>query len=561
MVQDVFKIIQSISHCSDENIKEAKRKIIEENFPESRALFESKCGTKQEVLHAMSQCYNLVSLSDVSNIFISQSDIELIGPENIFEYKFLPYKKSGILNILLVEPQKIMNIEDIIKIKYNMKYRFIIIMDVDFQNWLRQLGIDEDSTRLNSMLLDISIEDKEEVPDVADMEYDQVSIVNIVNRFIIDAVQKGASDIHIEPLEKILRVRFRIDGLLSTQAEIDKGVHKQLVNRIKVMSNLDSTNSLIPQSGKLHMIYKGSAIDARISTLPGIYGETVTMRLINNDNRIRNLEELGFNDKVSKKLRRLMSLSNGIILITGPTGSGKSSTLASIISELNTVDKSIITIEDPVEYRINGVTQINVNTNINLTFANVLRESLRQDPDIIMIGEIRDKETAQIAISASNTGHLVFSTLHTNSAATSAVRLNEMGIEPFMVASTIRGIVNQKLVRVLCPHCKEKYLLDKGSEHSKYFSEIKSNEDIYLYKSVGCSKCHGIGYLGRTIILELLEITPEISSLLLNKSNSNEIELAALKNGMIKARDYALSLVLRGVTSIEEVDRVLNSGI
>lgn len=564
MVQDVFNIIKSVTNCSDESIKEAKRKYLEEGFSESRALFESKCGSRQEVLKAMSVCYGVPSLPDTTDIIISPEDVEIVGADNIYQLKFIPYKKDKKLNILIVDPKNIVNIEDIIKSKYTLPIRFIIVMEVDYLNWLRQLGIDEESTRLNNMLLDIRVGEEEKEQDISEVvDYDQVSIVNIVNRFIIDAVQKKASDIHIEPLEKLLRVRFRIDGILSTQAEIEKGIHKQLVNRIKVMSNLDSTNSMTPQSGKLHMLFKGKAIDARVSTLPGLYGETVTMRLINNEIKTPNLEDLGFDNTIAKKLRRMMGFSNGIILITGPTGSGKSSTLAAMISELNTVDKSIITIEDPVEYRINGTTQININNNINLTFASVLRESLRQDPDIIMIGEIRDTETARIAISASNTGHLVLSTLHTNSAATSAVRLSEMGVEPFLVASTIRGIVNQKLVRVLCPYCKEEYVVDRESDLFSFFSKNNENEQekIHAYRSVGCSKCHGLGYNGRTIILELLEITPEISKMLLQGTNSKEIEEEAIKNGMVKAREYALSLVQKGVTSIEEVDRVLNTGL
>lgn len=560
MVQDVFKIMQGITHCPDENIREAKRKINEEGFTESRALFESKCGTKEEVLKAMSFSYKIPALGDISDILIGPEDIDIVGADNILNLKFIPYRKEKRITLLIVDPKNIMNIEDLIKTKYNIPIRFVIIMEVDYQNWLRQLGIDEDSTRLNTMLLDLTYENPEEKEEdiVEVIDYDSISVVNIVNRFIVDAVQKKASDIHIEPMEKLLRIRFRIDGILSVQAEIDKAIHKQLVNRIKVMSNLDSTNSMTPQSGKLHLVFKGKSIDARVSTLPGIYGETVTMRLINNDVKIPNLESLGFDTIMSKKMRRLMSLSNGIILITGPTGSGKSSTLAAIISELNTVDKSIITIEDPVEYRIAGISQVNINNSMNLTFASVLRESLRQDPDIIMIGEIRDTETARIAISASNTGHLVLSTLHTNSAATSAVRLSEMGVEPFMVGSTIRGIVNQKLVRVLCPHCKEEYIVNEESDLYKYYPH---EEKVKAFKSVGCTKCHGLGYVGRTIILEYLEITPEISRLLLKNANADEIEEAAIKNGMIKAREYALSLVHKGITSLEEVDRVLSSGI
>lgn len=565
MEKDVFNIVQQISQCDRQNILEARRLNIEEGFCESSALLEAKCGSKTQVLKAMSLSYGFPSLIDLSDIAFNNVDINKVGADNILSLKFIPYFNNNSLKVLIVDPKYTVNIEDEIKRVYgDISYKFVIIMGIDFDNWLRSMGIDEESTRLNTMLSDITVAEQTQEEDIANSSnYDQTSIVNVVNRFIVDAVSKKASDIHIEPLEKVLRVRFRIDGLLTTQAEIDRGIHRQLANRIKVMSNLNTTNTMTPQSGKLHMIYKGKPIDARISTIPGLYGETVTLRLISNESMKTRLEELGFNDTTCKKLRHLMTMPNGLILVTGPTGSGKSSTLAAMINELNTIDRCIITIEDPVEFRINGVTQINVNNAVNLTFASTLREALRQDPDIIMVGEIRDTETAKIAISASNTGHLVLSTLHTNSASSSAVRLTEMGVEPFMVAATIRGIINQKLVRVLCPHCREKVELREGESAWDYIPDhIKKTENhVGVYKAVGCSKCNGTGYRGRTVILELLEFTQAMSKLILSGANSDEIEEFAMDRGMTRAIDNGIQLVLKGVTSLEEVDRVINIGI
>lgn len=565
MEKDVFNIVQQISQCDRQNILEARRLNIEEGFCESSALLEAKCGSKTQVLKAMSLSYGFPSLIDLSDIAFNNVDINKVGADNILSLKFIPYFNNNSLKVLIVDPKYTVNIEDEIKRVYgDISYKFVIIMGIDFDNWLRSMGIDEESTRLNTMLSDITVAEQTQEEDIANSSnYDQTSIVNVVNRFIVDAVSKKASDIHIEPLEKVLRVRFRIDGLLTTQAEIDRGIHRQLANRIKVMSNLNTTNTMTPQSGKLHMIYKGKPIDARVSTIPGLYGETVTLRLISNESMKTRLEELGFNDTTCKKLRHLMTMPNGLILVTGPTGSGKSSTLAAMINELNTIDRCIITIEDPVEFRINGVTQINVNNAVNLTFASTLREALRQDPDIIMVGEIRDTETAKIAISASNTGHLVLSTLHTNSASSSAVRLTEMGVEPFMVAATIRGIINQKLVRVLCPHCREKVELKEGESAWDYIPDhIKKTENhVGVYKAVGCSKCNGTGYRGRTVILELLEFTQAMSKLILSGANSDEIEEFAMDRGMTRAIDNGIQLVLKGITSLEEVDRVINIGI
>lgn len=565
MERDVFKIAKSLFGCSDDKLILAREMCNSTGVSEGKALYESGCGDKQQILRALSQCYSMQSLSTLEEISYLNSSISLVGSASMLKYKFIPYLSKSVIKVLVVDPRLIAVIEDIIhKFYKDVKIKFIIVFENDFEEWLQRAGINDDATKLNNIISDLTVKEEIETKE-DDIAYqddiDQNSIVNIVNRFIIDAVQKGASDIHIEPLEKTLRIRFRLDGILSTQAEIDKRIHKQLVNRIKVASNLDTTNVMTPQSGKMHLIYKGKSIDARVSTLPSIYGETVTLRLINNDSKMTTLEQLGFSEYLCKRIRYLMAMPNGMILVTGPTGSGKSSTLAAMMIELNKTTRSIITIEDPVEFRIDGLTQTNINEGVNLTFASILRESLRQDPDIIMVGEIRDIETARIAISASNTGHLVFSTLHTNSAASSAVRLTEMGLEPFLVASTIRGIINQKLVRVLCPHCKEAYKLPKDSIIREMIKKDIRDQEIELYKPVGCNKCNGTGYKGRTAIIELMEIDSNISKLILSRSNADEIEKAAIQNGMIRAVNNGIELAISGITSIDEVNRVINFGL
>lgn len=390
--------------------------------------------------------------------------------------------------------------------------------------------------------------------DVVESGSDDQKIVELANSIIDRAIQVGASDIHIESFSQGCRIRYRVDGVLSVFNVIeDKSVVRRLINRFKVVGRMDVNNSRTPQSGKIAF----AGHDIRVSTLPAIEGEKVVLRILNSQQgSIRNLQELGFGGQFESLLRKMFTRPYGIVLVSGPTGSGKSSTLAAILDELNTEDVCMVTIEDPVEYRLGGVTQVNVNPAAGLTFANVLRETLRQDPNIIMVGEIRDKETADISMQASNTGHLVFSTIHTNSALSVITRLNDMGIDGYLVADNIVGIVSQSLVRKLCPHCKKQHIITEDDVKKYYAPKSLIGKTDYI-AGEGCDRCNGTGYSGRTVAFEILEITPEISNAMHSKLSINEIGKIAAKHGFVKKLDYAYDLVLNGVTTLHEVSRVI----
>ena len=390
--------------------------------------------------------------------------------------------------------------------------------------------------------------------EVYDADETDQKIVELTNEIIQQAINMGASDIHVEPMGSGCRVRYRIDGVLAPFLALDdRSTVKRLVNRIKVVGRMDVNNSRTPQSGKIRFMN----YDVRVSTMPSVEGEKVVLRILNSQQgSVRTLPQLGFKEQQEKKLRKMFSRPYGIILVSGPTGSGKSSTLAAILSELNTDDVCMITIEDPVEYRLIGATQVNVNPAAGLTFASVLRETLRQDPNVIMVGEVRDKETADISMQASNTGHLVFSTIHTNSALSAITRLNDMGIDGYLVADNIIGIVSQSLVRKLCPHCKTKHIITSEDVEKYYAPSSLIGRESWVAGD-GCEHCNGTGYAGRTVVFEILEMTPEITNAIHEKQAINEIEQIAIQQNFVKKLDYAYELVLDGVTTLHEVSRVI----
>lgn len=390
--------------------------------------------------------------------------------------------------------------------------------------------------------------------EVLDSGDNDQKIIELTNEIIRQAIQMGASDIHIEPSGSGCRVRYRIDGVLAPFLALDdRSTVRRLVNRIKVVGRMDVNNSRTPQSGKIRFM----TYDVRVSTMPCVEGEKVVLRILNSQQgSVRTLQQLGFHDHNEKLLRKMFSRPFGIILVSGPTGSGKSSTLAAILNELNTEDVCMITIEDPVEYRLVGATQVNVNPAAGLTFASVLRETLRQDPNIIMVGEVRDKETAEISMQASNTGHLVFSTIHTNSALSVITRLNDMGIDGYEVADNIIGIVSQSLVRKLCPHCRKEHIITAEDAELYYAPQSMIGQHSYVAGD-GCDKCNGTGYAGRTVAFEILELTPELTKAIHEHATMHEIERIALEQNFVKKLDYAYELVLEGTTTLHEVSRVI----
>ena len=376
-------------------------------------------------------------------------------------------------------------------------------------------------------------------------------IIKFVNALFYQAIKKKASDIHIEVQEKKGEVRFRIDGMLIKNADLDKKVVALIVSRIKVISNLDISEKRIPQDGRTQIKIAGETLDVRVSILPTFYGERVVMRLLMQSSQIPQITELGFNEDVIGDIRKLLRASHGIILVTGPTGSGKTTSLHSFLREVESPDKNLITVEDPVEYKSDSIAQIQVNEKVGLTFAAALRSILRQDPDVIMIGEIRDEETANIAVRAALTGHLVFSTLHTNSAAATISRLADMGIEPFLISSSLLGILAQRLLRVLCEECKEEDIL--AEEFSK---DYDLPLDAKIYKACGCRKCGYSGYAGRRSIGELLVMNDSVKNLLKTTTDEHSIREALEKEGLKTIATQLKYYLLKGETSLDEAIRI-----
>lgn len=379
-------------------------------------------------------------------------------------------------------------------------------------------------------------------------------ILRLVELLVTTSVHNKASDIHVEPEKNVLNVRIRLDGILHKQYVLPKALQNPVVSRIKILSGLDISEKRLPQDGRIRMLVESKEIDFRVSTCPTAYGENTVLRILDKSGLTLGLETLGFPERDLKVFTDMYSAPYGIILVTGPTGSGKTTTLYSVLQKLNREEVNVLTVEDPVEYQFHGMRQVQVNPKIGLTFAAALRSFLRQDPNIIMVGEIRDLETAEIAVQAALTGHLVLSTLHTNDAPTAFTRLIDMGVEPFLVSSSLLGVLAQRLVRKVCQRCREEYVPSEATLRAlKYDSEGKS---LKFARGKGCKFCNNTGYRGRIGIYELLRNTPTIQDMVLKKTPTAEIRVVARKEGMVTLREAAIEKLLAGITSIEEIFRV-----
>lgn len=396
----------------------------------------------------------------------------------------------------------------------------------------------------------ISLEESEQTQDILSSSYQDAPIINLVNQIVISAVKADASDIHFENQENSFNVRYRIDGVLKNVQTFKKGIHDQIIARIKVMAELDVSETRKPQDGRINLKIGNRSVDMRVSTIPSTKGEKCVLRILEKTKGLVKLENIGIPKYFINSYKNYISRPNGIILVTGPTGSGKTTTLYASLLEIDRTQKNIVTIEDPVEYEIEGITQVQVNPSVNLTFASAIRSFLRQDPDVMLVGEIRDEETAKAAIQASLTGHLVFSTLHTNDAPTALTRLTEMNIEPFLLSSSISLVIGQRLIRKTCEKCKEKTDIDSAT--LELFKDIKPDFTEY-YVGKGCPECFHTGYKGRVAIFEFLEINDEIRQLINQKADSETIARCASKSGYKKLLFEGLKLVKSGVTSIQEV--------
>jgi general secretion pathway protein E len=393
--------------------------------------------------------------------------------------------------------------------------------------------------------------------DILDSSGDEAPVIKFVNSIMFKAVKERASDIHIEPYERETVYRFRINGVMTEILRQPKKTHAAVSSRIKVMAKLDIAEKRLPQDGRIKIKIAGKDVDIRLSTIPIQAGERIVMRILEKNNTILRLEALGFRGKVLEGLQDLGARKHGVLYVTGPTGHGKTTTLMAILDRINSPDKMIITVEDPVEYEVPGISQIQVNHKIDLSFAVALRSILRQNPDVVMVGETRDKETAEIAINASLTGHFVLSTLHTNDSSSAPTRLIDMGVQPFLISSSLVGVLAQRLVRTLCSSCKQKTNL---SDFEKVVLDVEElPENATIFKPVGCSKCHGTGYSGRTVVSELLIINDEIRALIIQKVDAATIKKAAVRSGMRTLRGDALDKIFEGITSVEEILRAINA--
>jgi type IV pilus assembly protein PilB len=398
-------------------------------------------------------------------------------------------------------------------------------------------------------------QDEAEVVELHETD-DDAPVIKLVNQIVAQAVEQGASDVHITPDGKETRVRFRVDGVLADVTTVPRKMGPGVVSRVKIMAELDISERRVPQDGRVGLTVDGRHVDLRVVTLPSVHGESIVMRILDKDSVVMKLEKLGLGGEDRERFEHAFHQTHGAVLVTGPTGSGKSTTLYAALQELNTPEKNIITVEDPVEYQVEGLTQVQVSTKAGLTFATGLRAMVRADPDVIMVGEIRDKETAQIAVESALTGHLVLSTLHTNDAPSAITRLIEMGIEPFLVASALDCVLAQRLVRTLCSHCKKRTIVSAEVLRQNGY---KALVDLEAYEPGGCRRCSGSGYRGRAGIYEVMRVTPEIRRLALERRAAEDLRDVAVQQGMRRLRDDGLEKVRQGRTSIAELSRVLGA--
>ncbi len=490
---------------------------------------------------------------DINTIYIDPKVPKLISEILARKHMSIPIRiDKNKLTIAMVDPLDIIAKDDI-RITTGLEIDVVISAQQDIARAINRFydSSEKAERAVEDFKSQAGYEDEEEIEEDADVT--NAPMVRLVNTIISQAVRMKASDIHIEPLEKNVRIRYRIDGELREVMSPTKSTHSALVTRIKIMGKMNISEKRIPQDGRVETMIEGMPIDMRLSVLPTVYGEKIVIRLLDRNSLMIRKEDLGFSDYNIEQLDRIMRVPEGIILVTGPTGSGKTTTLYTVLRELNKESKNIITVEDPVEYRLEGINQVQVNNKAGLTFANGLRSILRQDPDIIMVGEIRDAETAEIAVRAAITGHVVLSTIHTNDTASTISRLGDMGIESYLISSSTVGIIAQRLVKRLCLKCKEPH---KATAEELKMLGLPLDQDMEIMKSKGCNSCSHTGYNGRTAIHEILVVDREIRNMISTESSIDDIKMRARQKGMTTLNESCRELVKQGVTSIDEMIRM-----
>jgi type IV pilus assembly protein PilB len=550
-------VIVDMGLVSRERVEEAVNAARQAQTTPEAVLVERGELTSDTLARAVAERHGLDHL-DLSVYKVDMAAANLVSTGSARRYDALPvaFADERTLIVAMADPANVRAVDDL-AVMTGYEIRPAVASGEDIASVVARL------TQLDDAVIDADVDQGGDVLDgpaeVVDLREsaDDAPVIKLVNQIVAQAVDRGTSDVHLEPEDSGMRVRFRIDGVLVEAATVPKRMVAGVVSRVKIMADLDIAERRIPQDGRVGLTIDGHHVDLRVVTLPSVHGESVVMRILDKSSVVVDLDKLGMAETERDRFRRAFNQSFGAVLVTGPTGSGKSTSLYAALTELNTPEKNIITIEDPVEYQLQGITQVQVNPKAGLHFATGLRSMMRADPDIIMVGEIRDRETAQIAVESALTGHLVLSTLHTNDAPGAITRLIEMGIEPFLVASALDCIVAQRLARTLCSNCKERTILSRDVLADHGFHAIA---DVEAYQPVGCTRCGQSGYKGRIGLYEVMSITEEIRSLAVQRASADEIAKVAVANGMKRLREDGLDKVRLGITSIAEVARVTGTG-
>jgi len=562
--KDLLDILAKKGLLTPQQVEQVRLLRVSTGKKEEDILLEKKMVKEEDLLKAKAELWG-VPYVNLETVGFSPQSLTLI-PQNLAEYYHLvPFEvdqKKKTLSVAMVNP---LDLETIEFLEKKTGYRIIAylasrrqIEEAINQSYAHQL-----TEEVTQALEETKRGKLKTAPDLDHLEevIKEAPIARVVSTILEYAVKSRASDIHIEPEENETRVRYRIDGILQEKLRLPRRIHDAVVSRIKILSHLKIDEKRVPQDGRFTFIADGEEIDLRVSTAPTVYGEKVVMRLLKKSQKIPTLPELGLRGKALRDFQEAITRPHGMIIVCGPTGSGKTTTLYSALSQISTTKVNVMTIEDPVEYQIEGVNQVQVNPRAGLTFSSALRSFLRQDPDIIMVGEIRDEETAALAVHAALTGHLVFSTLHTNDAAGAAPRLIDMKVEPFLLVSSLTAVVGQRIVRRICPHCKEEYT--PPPEVKENVAQVLGNllddekkKNLKLYRGRGCTECNNTGYYGRIGIFEVLTVDEAISQLILKRATASEIQKAAVKKGMITMMQDGYLKAVEGITSVEEVLRV-----
>ena len=543
------------------------------NLPVSSALVALGFLTEEEIAQALSRQLGYPYI-DLDQFEVFPEVINLIPAETAKRNLVMPiHKIKSFLTLAMVDPTDLEVIEDI-RFRTGLSVQPVISTETGVTNAINKYYGTSDALKVKKLIEDIELADESRVNiidekeiaegsdyDVAEMEQasNEAPIITLVNQTFIEAIKKGASDVHFEPYEQQFRIRYRIDGDLYEVTDLPLKFRSPVLSRVKILANMDIAEKRLPQDGRIKLRVKldngkRKEVDMRVSSLPTMFGEKIVARILDKEMLKLDLTQLGFEPESLEIFQEAIHRPWGIILVTGPTGSGKTNTLYSAISTLNTIDVNIMTAEDPVEFYIPGINQVQIKEEIGLTFANALRSFLRQDPDIMLVGEIRDYETIDMAIKAALTGHLVFSTIHTNDAPSTIARMINMNVEPFLIADSVVLIVAQRLVRRLCQKCCEPHDLPKRALLDMGFGEDEI-DDLHIFKAHGCEACNNTGYKGRTALFEVMKISDEIKEMILNRATSREIKRKAIENGMLTLRHSGLIKIKKGVTSVEEVLR------